>query len=83
MSIRPLEKLYSYSAEIDLSRQILTTKVDPRTVRAKPLNATIVVFFKFFLPIKSLLLGMKRVFKHSDLQKFCLKLNKYELFSPT
>ena len=31
-----------------------------------------------FNPIKSLLLGMKWVFKHTNLQIFGLKLNKYE-----
>ena len=36
---------------------------------------TIVVFY---LPIKSLILGTKCVFKHQDLQRICLKLNKYE-----
>ena len=30
-----LKYVYSYSAGIDFSRQILTTKVDPRAVRAK------------------------------------------------
>ena len=32
---------------------------------------------------KSLILGMKRVLKHQDLQMLGLKLNKYEEFSPT
>ena len=44
--------LYSYSAGIDYRRQILTTKVYPRTVKVK----------QFYWPVKSLLLGAKRVF---------------------
>ena len=36
------------------------------------LMATIVVFNPFYLPIKSLLLGTKCVFKHQDLQMFDL-----------
>ena len=32
----------------------------------------------FYLLTKSLLLGMKCVYKHQDLQKFVLRLNKYE-----
>ena len=32
------EYFYSYSAGIDFSRQILTTKVDPRTARVKVLS---------------------------------------------
>ena len=31
-----LKYFYSYSTWIDFSRQILTTKVDPRAVRANP-----------------------------------------------
>ena len=31
----------------------------------------------FYYSIKSLLLGMKWVFKHQNLQMFCFKLNKY------
>ena len=42
------------------------------------LITTIVVFNLFYLPIKSLILGTKCVFKHQDLQRICLKLNKYE-----
>ena len=42
------------------------------------------LFFDMFCrSIKSLLLGMKCVFKHQDSQMFGLKINKYELFSTT
>ena len=40
----------------------------------------VVVIIPFYLPIKSLLLKTKCVFKHQDLQIFSLILNKYELF---
>ena len=36
-----------------------------------------VVFNPFYEPIKSLLFGMKWLFKHQDLQMFGLKLNIY------
>ena len=42
----------------------------------KPLSPTAIVFIPFYKPIKSLLLGMKLVFKHQDLEMFSLKLNK-------
>ena len=35
MGLRPLEIFFSCSAGINFRRQILTTKVDPRTVRVK------------------------------------------------
>ena len=38
-------------------------------------------FNPFYYPIKSLLLGMKWVFKHQDLHMFDLKLNKWAIFS--
>ena len=38
-----------------------------------------VVFKSFYQPIKSLLLGAKCVFKHTDLQIFCLKLKKINM----
>ena len=34
-------------------------------------------FNHFYHPIRSMLLAMKGVFKHQDLQMFGLKLNKY------
>ena len=36
-----------------------------------------IVFNPFYFPIKSLLLGTKRMFKQQNLQMFRLKLNKY------
>ena len=47
-----------------------------------PLSTTIVVINSFYQPIKSLLLGIKCVFKHQGLQKFGAKLNKSKLFHP-
>ena len=35
-------------------------------------------FKHFYLLIKSLILGTQRLFKHQDLQRIDLKLNKYE-----
>ena len=45
-------------------------------------TAIIVVFNPCYLPIKSLLLGTKLVFKHQDLLKFGLKLNNMSNFHP-
>ena len=46
---------------------------------AAEVSTNIVVYNLFLLDdIKSLLLGMKYVFKHTYLQMFDLKLNKYE-----
>ena len=42
------------------------------------LITNIVVFNLFYLLIKSLVFGIKCVFKHQDLQRIDLKLNKYE-----
>ena len=39
---------------------------------------TIVVLFLFYYSTKSLLLGMKCVSRHQDLQIFVLKSNKYK-----
>ena len=44
----------------------------------RPLSMTEVVLNMFLYLIKALLLEMKHVFKHQDLQMFCLKLNKYK-----
>ena len=42
------------------------------------LSTTIIAFNSFPYPIKSLLLEIKLVFNHQDLQIFVLKLNKCE-----
>ena len=60
------------SGEVDkkgINRSILTLIL---------LITTIDVFNQFYSPINSLLLGMKLLSKHQDLQMFSLKLNKYE-----
>ena len=43
---------YSYSASIDFSRQNLTTKVYPRTVRVKVVVTSMAVFSLFNLSLK-------------------------------
>ena len=48
-----------------------------------PLSAIMVVFNPFFLPMISLILGAKWVFKQKYLQITGLDLNKYDQFSPT
>ena len=93
MSLRPLsiykffqcgDRLYTSESD-DHRRQILTSKVNPHAVRVNPYPAvtTIFVFNLFYLSTNSLLLGVKYVSKHQDLQIFALKLNKYEPFSAT
>ena len=47
------------------------------------LITTIVLFILFYQSTISLLLGMKFVAKHQDLQRFVHKINKYEQFSAT
>ena len=64
--------VYSYSAWIVriFSRQILTTKVDPRAVRVKETNP---------LSTKHDNSHFNRFYRQINLQMFCLKLNKLEV----